>query len=99
MNSDTAPQPPQFVGGSRRAPPSPAYLSQSLGVGAHVRQDDQDVLLALVGQVLRRGQRQARRDDALDPGDTEKLVRPIESSFIHTHTQHLHSWVHTTSSG
>lgn len=45
-----------------------AYLSQSLSVGAHVRQDDQDVLLTLVGQVLRRRESQARGDDALDAG-------------------------------
>lgn len=29
-----------------------SHLSQSLGVGAHVRQDDQHVLLTLIGQIL-----------------------------------------------
>lgn len=42
------------------------YLSQSLSIGAHVSQNDQDVLLTLVGQVLRGGQRQPRGDDAFD---------------------------------
>lgn len=46
-----------------------AHLSQSFGVGAHVSQDDQDMLLTLVGQVLSWGQSQARGDDALN---TEK---------------------------
>lgn len=45
---------------------SEAYLSQSLSVGAHVRENDQDVLLTLVGQVLSGGQRQPRGDDAFD---------------------------------
>lgn len=49
-----------------------SYLSQGLSVGAHVRQDDQDVLLALVGQVLCRRQRQARGDDALDADWTKR---------------------------
>lgn len=42
------------------------HLSESLSVGAHVREDDEDVLLALVGQVLGGRQRQTRGDDALD---------------------------------
>lgn len=52
------------------------YLSQSLSVGAHVSQDDQDVFLTLVGQVLCCGQRQARGDDTLDAdwSQTEKNV-------------------------
>jgi hypothetical protein len=42
------------------------HLTQGLGVRAHVGQDDQHVLLALVGEELGCGQRQAGRDDALD---------------------------------
>ena len=43
-----------------------AYLSEGLGVGAHVSEDDKDVLLTLVGQVLRGGQSQAGGNDALN---------------------------------
>ena len=42
------------------------HLTQSLGVRGHVGEDDQHVLLALVGEELGGGERQARRDDALD---------------------------------
>lgn len=41
-------------------------LSESLRVGAHVCEDDKDVLLTLVSQVLSRRQRQAWGDDALN---------------------------------
>ena len=43
-----------------------ADLAQRVGVGRHVRQDHEHVHLALVGQVLGRREREARRDDALD---------------------------------
>lgn len=49
-----------------------AYLSQSLSIGAHVSQNDQDVLLTLVGQVLSGGQRQPRGDDAFDAEGAEQ---------------------------
>lgn len=45
-----------------------AHLSEGLGIGTHVCQDDQHVLLTLVSQELCRGQGQAGRDDALDAG-------------------------------
>mmetsp|Transcript_7110 Transcript_7110/g.17954 ORF Transcript_7110/g.17954 Transcript_7110/m.17954 type:complete len:561 (+) Transcript_7110:182-1864(+) len=41
-------------------------LAQGVRVGGHVREDHEDVLLPGVRKVLRRGQRQARRHDALD---------------------------------
>ena len=43
-------------------------LAQRLAVVRHVRHDDQHVHVALVGEVLGRGQRAARRDEALDGG-------------------------------
>lgn len=42
-------------------------LPQGLGVGAHVRQDHQHVLLALVAEELGSGQGQAGGYDPLDP--------------------------------
>mmetsp|Transcript_12476 Transcript_12476/g.56228 ORF Transcript_12476/g.56228 Transcript_12476/m.56228 type:complete len:326 (+) Transcript_12476:60-1037(+) len=54
--------------------PRRGNLSQRVGVRAHVRQDDQHVLAALVRQVLRRGERDARGDDALD----RRIVREVE---------------------
>ena len=41
-------------------------LSQSLSVGAHVREDDQHVFLTLVGKELGRCQGQTGRDDTLN---------------------------------
>mmetsp|Transcript_36427 Transcript_36427/g.79689 ORF Transcript_36427/g.79689 Transcript_36427/m.79689 type:complete len:350 (+) Transcript_36427:640-1689(+) len=43
-------------------------LSKGICVRGHVRKDDEDVLLTSVGEVLRRSQRQTRRDDALNGG-------------------------------
>ena len=42
------------------------HLSQGLCVGAHVSEDDQHVLLTLVGQELSRSQSQTGSDDTLD---------------------------------
>ncbi len=42
------------------------HLTQGLGVRGHVSQDDEDVLLVLVGQELGRGQGETRGDDPLD---------------------------------
>ena len=42
------------------------YLSQSLGIRAHVSQNNQDVFLALVRQELCRSQGQTRSDDTLN---------------------------------
>ena len=50
------------------------HLSQRLCVRGHVGEDDEDVLLALVGEVLGGGERQARRDDPLDGG----VVRQVQ---------------------
>ena len=44
------------------------HLTQGFGIRAHVSKDDEDVLLALVGQVLGGGEGEAGRDDALDGG-------------------------------
>lgn len=43
-----------------------ANLSESLCIGAHVSENDEDVLLTLVSQVLSRREGQTRRDDALN---------------------------------
>ena len=43
------------------------YLSQGVGVGTHVGENDEDVLLTLIGQELGRGQRDTRGDDTLNP--------------------------------
>mmetsp|Transcript_62503 Transcript_62503/g.167417 ORF Transcript_62503/g.167417 Transcript_62503/m.167417 type:complete len:335 (+) Transcript_62503:537-1541(+) len=43
-------------------------LAEGVGVGGHVREDHEDVLLPLVGEVLRGGEGQAGGDDALDGG-------------------------------
>lgn len=60
------------------------YLSEGFGVGAHVSEDDEDVLLALVGEELCGGEGEARRDDALDGGvvgevqeQADVLHRPV----------------------
>ena len=45
-----------------------AHLTQGIGVRRHVCEDDQHVLLALVGKVLGGGERQTRGDDALNGG-------------------------------
>ena len=50
------------------------HLSQRLCVRGHVGENDEDVLLALVGEVLGGGERQARRDDPLDGG----VVRQVQ---------------------
>ena len=42
------------------------HLSQSLGVGAHVSQDNQDVFLTLVSHELCRGEGKAGSDDTLN---------------------------------
>ena len=42
------------------------HLSQSLSIGAHVCQNDQDVFLTLIGQKLGCSQRQTRGDDTLN---------------------------------
>ena len=60
------PIPPSFLPPPSFSPLS-TDLSQGLGVGAHVSQDNQDMFLTLVGQELCRGQRQSRRDDTLNP--------------------------------
>ena len=51
-----------------------SHLAKGVGVRRHVREDDKHVEVALVGQVLGRGQRQTRGDDALDRG----IVREVE---------------------
>lgn len=56
-----------------------ADLSESLGVGAHVGEDYKDVLLALVGQVLGRRQRQPWGDDALDAAVKEEVSHVLKS--------------------
>ena len=43
-------------------------LTESLSVGGHVSEDDEHVLLTLIGQEFGRGQSQARRDDPLNGG-------------------------------
>ena len=50
------------------------HLSQRLCVRGHVGEDDEDVLLALVGEVLGGGERQARRDDPVVGG----VVRQVQ---------------------
>lgn len=50
-------------------PQQPPHLPQGLCVGTHVGQYDQHMLLTLVGEELCSGQRQARGNDPLDPGD------------------------------
>lgn len=45
------------------------HLPQGLCIGAHVGEDDQHMLLALVGQELSSGERQARGDDPLNAGE------------------------------
>lgn len=54
-----APPPRHLLPGGR-------HLSQGLCVGAHVSEDDQDVLLALVGKELGSGEGNAGGDDALN---------------------------------
>lgn len=44
------------------------YLSQGFSVGAHVGEDDENVLLTLVSEELCGGEGETRRDDALDGG-------------------------------
>ena len=41
-------------------------FTESFSIGAHVCEDDEHVLLALVGQVLGGGEGKAGRDDTLD---------------------------------
>ena len=41
-------------------------LSQGLGIGAHIGQDDQHMVLTLVGKELGSGEGQSRGDDTLD---------------------------------
>ena len=48
--------------------PRSGHLAQRVGVGGHVGEDDEDVHAALVREVLRGGERDARRDDALNRG-------------------------------
>ncbi len=43
-------------------------LAEGVGVGRHVGEDDEDVQVALVGEVLGGGEGEAGRDDALDGG-------------------------------
>mmetsp|Transcript_9018 Transcript_9018/g.30566 ORF Transcript_9018/g.30566 Transcript_9018/m.30566 type:complete len:578 (+) Transcript_9018:341-2074(+) len=47
---------------------SRGHLAEGVGVRGHVREDHEHVLVAVVGQVLGRGERNARGDDALDGG-------------------------------
>ena len=49
------------------------YLSQGVGVGTHVGENDEDVLLTLIGQELSRGQRDTRGDDTLNPESNIRL--------------------------
>mmetsp|Transcript_3470 Transcript_3470/g.7235 ORF Transcript_3470/g.7235 Transcript_3470/m.7235 type:complete len:264 (-) Transcript_3470:535-1326(-) len=51
---------------SRHLLPRRGHLAQRICVGTHVRQNHEHVQVPLVRQVLRRRQRQPRRDDALD---------------------------------
>lgn len=65
---------------SARPTPTETDLTEGVGVRRHVRQDDQHVQVALVGEVLGRGQSQTRRDDTLDRGvvrEVEEQGRPL----------------------
>lgn len=57
------------------------HLAQCVGVGGHVSEDDEHVLAALVGKVLRSCERDARRDDALNGG----VVRQVHEQHCALH--------------
>mmetsp|Transcript_22306 Transcript_22306/g.53512 ORF Transcript_22306/g.53512 Transcript_22306/m.53512 type:complete len:283 (+) Transcript_22306:600-1448(+) len=57
------------------------HLAEGVGVGRHVREDDEDVLVALVREVLRDGQRETRGDDPLDRGIVGKVKE--EAHVLH----------------
>lgn len=63
-------------------------LSQGLSIGTHVCEDDQHMLLQLVGHELSSGEGQARRDDTLDSGDKRRgeIEREEESDQSHGST-------------
>lgn len=71
------------------SPASPTHLSESLSIGAHVCEDNQDVLLALVGQELGRCESQAGRDDSLNARDrteTHDTTEPDDSDTVNSET-------------
>ena len=57
------------------------YLSQSLSIGAHVSENNQDVFLTLVRQELRRSQGQTRSDDTLNATGRARERKEI----VHVH--------------
>ena len=50
------------------------YFSQSLSIGTHVCENDQHVLLTLVGHEFSSGKGQARGNDTLDSGGQETKI-------------------------
>ena len=55
------------------------HLTQGISIRAHVRQNDQDVLLSLVGEVLCGGESEARGNDTLDGGVIRKVQEQAHS--------------------
>lgn len=47
---------------------SSPHLTKSLSIGRHVSEDDEDVLLTLVGEVFSSGEGKTGGDDTLDGG-------------------------------
>jgi len=49
------------------------HLTESIGIGAHISQDNQYVFLTLIGQILSSGESDSRRDDSLNSANREEI--------------------------